>query len=156
NASEPLRVSPPAITGPVPIAPAQALSDAKASTINVRTAIRESVAHVLKIDAAAIAEDQSFSDYGVDSILSVALVKEVNKRLRTSLATITLFDHNSVGRLADYIVAEHHAELAGLMSAERSARIEVSVPPQRPVPAADRAWQSYSGTNESRNGRRFE
>jgi NADPH:quinone reductase-like Zn-dependent oxidoreductase/3-oxoacyl-(acyl-carrier-protein) synthase/acyl carrier protein len=272
NASEPSRVSPPAIACRVPIAPAQALSDAKASTINVRTAIRESVAQVLKMDAAAIAEDQSFSnygvdsilsvalmkevnkrlrtslatitlfdhnsvgrladhivaehqaslaapipietlapspmlrtvvapalapqasngrqanalitrvakvlresvahvlkmdaatiaedhsfsDYGVDSIVSVALVKEVNKQLRTSLATITLFDHNSVGRLADYIVAEHHAELAGLMSAERSARIEVSVPPQRPVPAADRAWQSYSGTNESRNGRRFE
>ena len=92
----------------------------------------------------------------MDSILSVTLVKEVNKRLKTSLATITLFDHNSVGRLTDHIVAKHHAGLAAQVAAERSAIIEVSVPPQKAVPAADRTWRSYVETNEPRNGRRFE
>ncbi|HXO70896.1 MAG TPA: phosphopantetheine-binding protein, partial [Bradyrhizobium sp.] len=135
-----------------PLVPAE--PHARALTTHVAKVVRESVAHVLKMDGASIADDQSFSDYGVDSILSVSLVKEVNKRLKTSLATITLFDHNSVGRLADHIVAEHHAGLAALVSAERSALIEVSVPPQRPVPAAAR--RSYVGANEPRNGRRFE
>src|SRR5690606_30688569 len=58
----------------------------------------------LKLDRSQIAADDAFMDYGVDSIIGVRLIQEINRALGTDLATTDLFDHGSVSRLARHIV----------------------------------------------------
>ena len=79
---------------------------------DVQGAILEALASSLSIDCEAIELDVAFSDYGVDSILGVGFVQQVNKALGLSLATTVLFDHSTVARLARHIGAEHRPVVA--------------------------------------------
>ncbi|MET8560105.1 SDR family NAD(P)-dependent oxidoreductase [Streptomyces flaveolus] len=70
----------------------------------VRDAIYAQLKRSLKLDRSQIAADDAFMDYGVDSIIGVRLIQQINRALGTDLATTDLFDHGSVSRLARYIV----------------------------------------------------
>ncbi|KHL52120.1 amino acid adenylation protein, partial [Xanthomonas cannabis pv. cannabis] len=63
-----------------------------------------SVAEVLRISAGDIDRERSFSDIGLDSILAIQLTNRLNTRFGIRLATIELFDHNTVARLAAHLV----------------------------------------------------
>ena len=80
-------------------------------TDHVRTILIESIANVLKMDAKKIQGDQSFSEYGVDSIIAVQLVNQINKKCKILLQTTVLFDYNSVDQLTKHITEEHKAKL---------------------------------------------
>nr|QUJ23687.1 PKS [Streptomyces sp.] len=88
----------------------------------VRDVVFEQLRLSLKIDRSQIAPDDAFMDYGVDSIIGVRLIQEINRALGTDLATTDLFDHGSVSRLARYIV--DHAP-----PAERPGAPEEEAPP---------------------------
>lgn len=75
----------------------------------VRQVIRESVSSALRMDTSQVNDHESFSDYGVDSIVAVNLVNELNQKLDISLATTAFFDYSNVERLTMHI-----AELRGL------------------------------------------
>jgi acyl transferase domain-containing protein/thioesterase domain-containing protein/NADP-dependent 3-hydroxy acid dehydrogenase YdfG len=91
---------------------------------HVRNTIFEQLRQSLKIDRAQIAADDAFMDYGVDSIIGVRLMQEINRVLGTDLSTTDLFDHGSVSRLARHIVDAYRN------------RVAASLPPeQRPAPA---------------------
>ena len=66
--------------------------------------ITRSVAEVLHMDSASINFELSFMELGVDSILALSIVKIVNDALQTDLTPKDIFDHATIGRLADYIV----------------------------------------------------
>ncbi|MEJ2125519.1 MAG: zinc-binding dehydrogenase [Alphaproteobacteria bacterium] len=76
-----------------------------------------------------IRDDLAFSEYGVDSIVALSLVRTVNETLKIDLPTIALFDYNNVEDLAAHILKEYpdcllppaHQETAN------SGPIEVSV-----------------------------
>jgi polyketide synthase PksN len=70
----------------------------------VRT-ILEGLSESLKTPLDDIDRDIPFSDYGIDSILSVGFVKHVNEKLGIQLNTAILFDYTTVDRLAAYILS---------------------------------------------------
>ncbi|MGJ7907985.1 SDR family NAD(P)-dependent oxidoreductase [Actinopolyspora sp. H202] len=77
----------------------------------VERVILAQVEKLLELDRREISEEDAFSDYGVDSILGVELIGQLNGRLGGVLVPTDLFDHGSVRRLAAY-VAETFPEQA--------------------------------------------
>ena len=67
----------------------------------------EKLSAALKVPASRIATDESFSDYGVDSITGIKLVELINEILGIDLETTSLFDHSSVGELTRFIVSAY-------------------------------------------------
>ncbi|PSL48187.1 acyl transferase domain-containing protein [Chitinophaga niastensis] len=69
----------------------------------LRKLITQLLSDSLKVNAAKIDADDSFADYGLDSVTGVHLVQLLNDHLSLSLETTILFDYSSVNRLAGYI-----------------------------------------------------
>ncbi|MEQ9367254.1 MAG: SDR family NAD(P)-dependent oxidoreductase [Leptospirales bacterium] len=65
--------------------------------------IRARFAQELGVTAADIDVDARFSDYGVDSILAVRIIKQINESLGTNMKPTVLFDYSSVRELAGYV-----------------------------------------------------
>ncbi|MEU5718132.1 SDR family NAD(P)-dependent oxidoreductase [Streptomyces sp. NPDC020403] len=89
---------------------------------HVTDTIFEQLRLSLKIDRTQIAADDAFMDYGVDSIIGVRLIQELNRALGTDLSTTDLFDHGSVSRLTRHIV--DHAGLAAPLPARQQGAPE--------------------------------
>lgn len=70
------------------------------------------VSAALRVHPASIAADQSFRDYGVDSIIGVQLVETLNDAFAIGLDTTSLFDYSSIQALARYIVSAFDPVLA--------------------------------------------
>ena len=65
--------------------------------------VRQQVAATLRLTPGEVDVDRRFSEYGVDSILAVELVKRINKALGTKLKTTVLFDHSSINEMATHL-----------------------------------------------------
>ncbi|MFG2590380.1 SDR family NAD(P)-dependent oxidoreductase [Streptomyces sp. NPDC048438] len=98
----------------------------------VRSVIVARLETSLGLDRGEISEEDSFADYGVDSILGVELTQQLGADLGISLSVTDLFDHSSVRALAGY-VAEHHLDVA---AAPVPAAAPAAVPPPPAPPAA--------------------
>jgi polyketide synthase PksN len=73
----------------------------------VKEALKNSVADALRMQHQKIKERQPFSEIGVDSIVAVQLINEINKKLNLLLQTTVLFDYNTIHELVTFILAEH-------------------------------------------------
>ncbi|MGW2870851.1 SDR family NAD(P)-dependent oxidoreductase [Kitasatospora sp. NPDC001225] len=69
--------------------------------------VREKVAAALAMEAGEVLDGSAFADLGLDSILAVRLVHELNTALSLDLSTTVVFDHSTVDRLAAHLLAEH-------------------------------------------------
>ncbi len=78
--------------------------------------ITERLSESLKIELGLIDYDESFADYGVDSITGVNLVQLLNTTLQIELETTSLFDHNTVNKLTKYILATWEGEITDHLS----------------------------------------
>ena len=72
---------------------------------HVKDVIFDQLKASLKVDRTQIGPDDAFMDYGIDSIIGVQLIQEINRHLGSDLSTTDLFDHGSVNRLARHLVA---------------------------------------------------
>lgn len=90
-------------TAPVIAAAVRAPQTPVIDTATVRAAIRSALSEALKIDPAVISDEESFADYGVDSITGVNLVRSLNESLQLDLETTALFDFTTVSQLAAHI-----------------------------------------------------
>lgn len=79
---------------------------------HVRNVIRESVAESLRSDVSKIKNNRSFSEFGVDSIISVSLVNILNKKFELALHTTILFDYNTIDLLTKHIVEEYSENIS--------------------------------------------
>ncbi|MCP5002736.1 MAG: SDR family NAD(P)-dependent oxidoreductase, partial [Planctomycetes bacterium] len=70
-----------------------------------RQIITEKFSESLKVELSAIDYDESFADYGLDSITGVNLVQVINTTLQIELETTSLFEHSTVNELTKYILA---------------------------------------------------
>ncbi|MEX2631036.1 MAG: SDR family NAD(P)-dependent oxidoreductase [Tistlia sp.] len=104
----------------------------------VEALILEALAGALGIEREAIDLEVPFSDYGIDSILGVGFVQQLNRRLGLSLKTTVLFDHTTAERLARHLLAEHR-EAVGLKAAPAVAREGGAGLAEAPPPAASSA-----------------
>ncbi len=88
---------------------------------HVRDVVLDQLARALKVDRARIDVDDAFMDYGVDSILGVRLIHEINDVLGVDLATTDLFDHPSVRQLSAYVLDEHRERAAASLPSAPAA-----------------------------------
>ncbi|MCX8131443.1 MAG: phosphopantetheine-binding protein [Clostridia bacterium] len=107
-----------------------------------KTAVKESIAQSLKMDEDLITDDQSFSEYGVDSIIAVNLVNLVNQRCKTKLETTVLFEYNNVNNLSRYIAEAHESAIVSILNEDNPGSIEVDAGFQGEN--ADQATQTIS------------
>ncbi|MEX3613485.1 MAG: SDR family NAD(P)-dependent oxidoreductase, partial [Burkholderia gladioli] len=131
-ASAPVAAFAPA-AAPIPAPEPRDLEQAVAD--HVRTLLRECIGKELDLDPRRIEADRSFSEYGVDSILAVQLVNEINQRLGIVLQTTVLFDYSHLDALAEYLEQTHQAALR----ASLPARAAALVPTPAAVPASHAA-----------------
>ncbi|WP_161965956.1 SDR family NAD(P)-dependent oxidoreductase [Steroidobacter cummioxidans] len=87
------------------------------SSAHVRDAILDCLSRTLKVPAASIGAEIAFSDYGIDSILGVNFVKQVNDSLRISLNTAIIFEYPSLERLSTHILAAFGTQIEAQLSA---------------------------------------
>jgi acyl transferase domain-containing protein/NADPH:quinone reductase-like Zn-dependent oxidoreductase/NAD(P)-dependent dehydrogenase (short-subunit alcohol dehydrogenase family)/acyl carrier protein/SAM-dependent methyltransferase len=88
---------------------------------HVKTTIRQSVSDVLRMDEAAIRNDRSFADYGVDSIVGVQLVRQIGEAYGIALPTMAIFDYHNVNSLTEHLLdvyREPVREAAGIRTAD--------------------------------------
>ncbi|MEU4000840.1 beta-ketoacyl synthase N-terminal-like domain-containing protein, partial [Streptomyces fungicidicus] len=104
----------------------------------VRSVIVERLQTSLGLDRREISEEDSFADYGVDSILGVELTQQLSTDLGISLSVTDLFDHSSVRALARYVV-EHHLDasspLPAALAPENAPQPETAPVPEATPPA---------------------
>ncbi|MEU5186688.1 SDR family NAD(P)-dependent oxidoreductase [Streptomyces klenkii] len=74
--------------------------------------VHEKIAAALAMDEDALDGKLAFADYGVDSILAVRIVHELNEALSLTLPTSVLFDHSSADRLTAHLLADHGDSIA--------------------------------------------
>ncbi|TVZ37734.1 acyl transferase domain-containing protein [Alteromonadaceae bacterium 2753L.S.0a.02] len=74
--------------------------------IPVSDVIVAQLAKALGLETQWINLDESFSDYGLDSINGIELVDSLNRELGVSLDVTSIFDFSSVNRLSKYICEE--------------------------------------------------
>ncbi len=67
---------------------------------------------VLKIEGDDFDRDLPFSDFGVDSILAIEIVNNLNARLGIELRTTDLFNYPTIKKLVDYIEPRFQPEAA--------------------------------------------
>ncbi|HEX3000672.1 MAG TPA: beta-ketoacyl synthase N-terminal-like domain-containing protein [Armatimonadota bacterium] len=77
----------------------------------VKEIITEKLSESLKVALNQIDGDESFADYGLDSITGISLVQAVNISLELELTTTDLFDYSSVNQLAKYILNRYKAQV---------------------------------------------
>ncbi|MCY9109399.1 SDR family NAD(P)-dependent oxidoreductase [Bacillus atrophaeus] len=77
----------------------------------IQNAIVEQLAESLGMNPDEINLKQSFSSYGVDSIVSVELVNQINESLGIVLRTIAIFDYPNIKELTDFIYKTFANEL---------------------------------------------
>ncbi len=79
--------------------------DARALDARVADALIHQLAASLQLDVDDIRPDESFSDYGLDSLTGVNLVKQLNQSLGIGLDVTRLYDFPTVNRLTAHIVS---------------------------------------------------
>ncbi|MBV9083653.1 MAG: SDR family NAD(P)-dependent oxidoreductase [Acidobacteriaceae bacterium] len=87
---------------------------------SIERVIETQLATALNLSPADIRCDKPFVEYGVDSIIGIDLINEVNNRLGTDLKTTVLFDYCTIRDLARYISSEY----ASITAARCEANVE--------------------------------
>lgn len=87
------------------------------------------LAEALDIPRTRIGRDESFSNYGLDSIFAVNVARTLGGTLGIDLDITVLFEHNTLAELGEFIVSEYAEELRDALPPEPA-------PPDR---APDRA-----------------
>lgn len=115
-----------AVASPASASPAPESPDDDEAAELCEPVVAEIVARRLGIEAREIRRDRSFAEYGVDSILAVAIVGEINETFGLSMKATVLFDYPSVRDLSDLVASE-----GGRPPSEPAA----PVPARTPAPA---------------------
>ncbi|WP_246059698.1 SDR family NAD(P)-dependent oxidoreductase [Paenibacillus lautus] len=111
---------------------------------HVKETIIEKLSEALKVNRSEIELEESFADYGLDSIIGVHLVQVLNQALRIELDTTSLFDYSSVKQLTAYILSDHRDAVAGLLGQNLNKAV-VSDDNRRDIPElGEAASPSYS------------
>ncbi|AUX33060.1 MULTISPECIES: SDR family NAD(P)-dependent oxidoreductase [Sorangium] len=78
----------------------------------VQDEIRKHLGDCIGVDPLQLHLDEAFSDYGVDSIVAMDLVKRINDAMGIQLKVTSIFDYSEIGDLARHILASYEVELS--------------------------------------------
>ncbi|MCJ8270210.1 MAG: methyltransferase, partial [Psychrosphaera sp.] len=104
----------------------------------VQQTLFEIASHALSIPHEELDAEDPYADYGVDSILAVQMLEDINEKFGLSLPTTLLFDYPSIATLSDYIATEHQQHLEQFMPdlvvlREVSVELPVKEQPEKPA-----------------------
>jgi polyketide synthase PksM len=109
-------------------------SDASSMKQTLREKLKASLAELLLIPAEDLAEDCSFVDLGVDSILGVEWVQRLNAKFCVNMRATRLYDHPSLAELAAHIEGETAGEdLPACASTGAAAAVTSKRPSEAPT-----------------------
>lgn len=80
--------------------------DIKDLEAKVKQTVKDALVDVLQINSQEFDDMASFTDFGVDSVLAVEIINQVNETLNIQLRTTDLFNYVSIRQLTDYILEE--------------------------------------------------
>ena len=69
--------------------------------------LQQQIAGEIKAEPASIATDVPFTDFGMDSIIVVTMVTNLEEWLNTSLDPTIFWEFPSIEALSDWLVNEH-------------------------------------------------
>ena len=84
----------------------------------IENKISEAIIQVLRITKDELSLTKIFSEYGVDSIIVVDLINEINKIFDIKLKPTALFDYNNISTLAMHLYVEHNVKCEPLVIKE--------------------------------------
>jgi acyl transferase domain-containing protein/acyl carrier protein len=104
----------------------------------IKQTLIEKLSGSLKINTGMIDNNEPFADYGLDSIIGIQLVKDINRALAIELETIVLFDYSSVNKLAAHILSQYGEKIAAALGqhAASTAHPEKSREPNHAYPGS--------------------
>ena len=86
----------------------------EAEDINViKKDLREIISNKLKISSENLTDDESLADRGVDSLIAVELMSEIEKKLSIELPVEFFFENLTVNDAANYIASQLHSLKTG-------------------------------------------
>ncbi|RSZ60418.1 SDR family NAD(P)-dependent oxidoreductase [Massilia atriviolacea] len=100
-----------------------------------RDYLRKQFAELFKLPYGKVDPRAALEKYGIDSILSMDLTRQLEKTFGPLSKTL-FFEHQSIDELTDYFVRSHAPTLATLFSVAQTVR--VTAPPAPPLDAAPR------------------
>lgn len=107
-------------------------TQSKHNSANVHTFVQQTLFEVasntLSIEQDELDAEESYADYGVDSILAVQMLEEINDKFELSLPATLLFDYPSIATLSNYIATEHKAHVQQFVPTETLSTASVSEP----------------------------
>lgn len=68
--------------------------------------VKRIIANIIQADLESVDENVPFSDFGIDSILAVEIVKQLNDELHITMAATDLFNYSTIADLSSYINKE--------------------------------------------------
>ncbi|MGZ5615697.1 MAG: SDR family NAD(P)-dependent oxidoreductase, partial [Methylobacter sp.] len=77
----------------------------------IRDTLADSFSNTLKAPIEKIDPNLAFAEYGMDSILGVRFVNQLNQRLNIRLNTAIIFEHSSLARLGNYVIKRYRDEI---------------------------------------------
>lgn len=69
----------------------------------LKQSLTESLASILFIDANTIGQHQSFDDLGLDSVLAVEWIREINKTYGITIEAVEIYDNSSVVKMCQLV-----------------------------------------------------
>ena len=109
------------------------LAQAPVSQSRLQQELKESLAQALFMQPSDLQADKAFSELGLDSIVGVEWVNDINKRYGVKLAAARVYDYPNVAELAAFL----YGELAGSLSPSQDApAAQASVPALSAAPGA--------------------
>lgn len=105
------------------------------------------LADVLGIDVEHVDPESSFVELGIDSVLAVQLVRDLEDRLTVELPTTLAYEHPNIQALAAFLAAQHSKACAGWISDDVSPS-EVDSEQRDSSPVATAANRTARGTRE--------
>ncbi|WP_166923288.1 SDR family NAD(P)-dependent oxidoreductase [Flavobacterium poyangense] len=93
--------------------------------------IKKKLALVLKMEVSEFDEVTPMSDYGVDSIIGLELIKEINERLTNAIPTTILFDYPTIKEFSKFLAEEHSSDFAIESPVSKEEIKEVAEIPQQ-------------------------
>lgn len=144
-------------TKPLPAAPVVVnRPPAISSSSYVREAVVSCLSRTLKVPATGIEAEIAFSDYGIDSILGVNFVKQLNESLGIALNTAIIFEYPSLARLSKHILAVFGQQIEAQLSAQPRATSDetsnAAPAPQQPIAVSTRRSRQPTQSRAPANG----
>lgn len=96
------------------------ITEAAIPLVQLKQELKSSLSEALYMPVAEIDMDKSFVDLGLDSIVGVEWVKEINKKYRLDISATRVYDYSNINKLAGFLETQVTIALEPITSPEKT------------------------------------